>query len=95
MPGPRLRVVVYDEHDQVVRRFEQVQGRCIDEGHVSFFGGPKDRPARVLLPLVDIAPDGTQTVLVEDFRPDSLRALMEGAFRAWVERYGSQPGGAD
>jgi len=89
-PGPRLQVVIYDEQDQVVRRFEQVEGVCLDEGHVSFFGGPKDRPARSLMPLVDIAPDGTRTVLVEDFQPGSPRSVMEGAFRGWVERHGRQ-----
>lgn len=87
-PGPRLQVVIYDEADQIVRRFEQVRGACIDEGHVSFFESPQDRPARFLMPLVDIAPDGTQTVLVEDFQPESPRSVMENVFRAWVEKHG-------
>jgi hypothetical protein len=80
--------VVYDEEDRVVRRFEQDQGACLDEGYVSFFGGPKDRPARYVMPLVDIAPDGAQTVLVADFQPGSPRSVMESAFRSWVEQHG-------
>jgi hypothetical protein len=82
--------VVYDEQDRVVRRFEQVQGACLDEGHVSFFGGPRDRSAKFLMPLVDIAPDGTQTILVADFQPSGPRSVMENAFRAWVEQHGRQ-----
>jgi len=87
-PGPRLQVVIYDRQDNVVRRFEQVEGLLVDPGHVSFFGGPGDRPARSLMPLVDIAPDGTQKELVLDFQPGTPRHVMETAFRAWVEKYG-------
>lgn len=89
-PGPRLQAVVYDENDRVVRRFEQVQGECLDEGYVSFFGGHKDRPARYRMPLVDISPDGVQTVLAHDFQPHSPRSVIETAFRAWVEAHGRQ-----
>ena len=92
VPRRRLQVAIYDEADRIVRRFEQIQGACLDEGHVSFFGGPQDRPAKFRMPLVDIAPDGAQTVLVEDFQPGSPRSIMEGAFRAWVERHGVMTG---
>jgi hypothetical protein len=88
MPGPRVQAVVYGKDDQVVRRFEQVQGVCLDEGHVSFFGGPKDRPARYTLPVVDIAPDGTQTTLIADFQPGSSMSIFQEAFRAWVAKHG-------
>lgn len=87
-PGPRLKVVIYGKDGQVVRRLEQVQGECIDGGHVSFFGGPGDRSARYRLPVVDVAPDGTQTVLVQDFQPGAPRSVLESAFRGWVESHG-------
>lgn len=89
-PGPRVQVVVYDEQDQVIRRFEQAEGVCLDGGHVSFFGGPKDRPARYTLPLVDVAPDGVRTVLVADFQPNDPRSVMESTFKNWVEQHGRQ-----
>jgi len=86
-PGPRVQAVIYDDQDRVVRRFEQVEGTCLDEGYTDFWGSPKCRPARFTLPLVDIAPDGTQSVLVPDFQPGSSRAVLSGAFQAWVEKH--------
>lgn len=87
-PGPRVQAVIYGKDGQVVRRFEQIQGECLDEGYVSFFGGPKDRPARYRLPVVDVAPDGTQTTLLADFQPGSPMSLFQDAFRSWVEKHG-------
>lgn len=87
-PGPRLQVVIYDKEDKVVRRLEQVEGECLDQGHVSFFGGPRDRSARYRLPIVDIAPDGKQSVLIEDFQPTSPRSVLSDAVQRWVDSYG-------
>lgn len=87
-PGPRLQVVIYNDKDEVVRRFEQIEGACLDPGHVSFFGGPKDRPAHYTMPIVDIGSDGTQTVLVADFQPHMLRDVLSQALGKWVEAYG-------
>lgn len=87
-PGDRLRVVIYDKQGSVVRRLEQTRGRCIDEGYVDFFGGPSNRPARYEMPIVDIAPDGTETVLIPDFQPTSPRVLLDTVFSAWVAAHG-------
>jgi len=87
-PGPRVQAVIYGKDNTVVRRFEQIEGTCLDGGYVDFFGGPNNRPARYTLPLVDIAPDGTQTVLVPDFQPGTPRSVMSDAFRSWAEKNG-------
>jgi len=89
-PGPRLKAVIYDQGWNIVRRLEQVTGKCTDEGHVSFFGGPADRPAQFELPIVDISPDGVQTILVTDFQPNSPRWLLEAAFNTWALAYGAR-----
>ena len=86
-PGPRLEAVIY-AGDRVVRRFEQVQGDCLDEGYTDFFNSPRCRPSVHRLFLVDVAPDGTRHMLVSDFQPGSPRTLLETAFRSWVETYG-------
>lgn len=87
-PGPRVQAVIYDAEDRVIRRFEQIQGECIDEGYISFFGWPMDRPARYRLPLVDFAPDGTQTVLLPDFQAHMGREVFALVFAAWVGNFG-------
>src|SRR6266545_118006 len=89
VPGPRLQVVMYDHADQVVRRLEQVRGRCTDEGFVSFFAGdPRNRPAQFLHPIVDIAPDGTQTELISDFPPGTSMSVFHELLARWVATYG-------
>lgn len=90
MPGERVRVVIYDEHGSVVRRFEQIGGVVLDEGYVDFFGGPRDRPVRQRMPVVDIAPDGAQTVLIADFQPTTSREIFANAFRTWAETHGAR-----
>lgn len=87
-PGPRVQAVIYDKADNVVRRFEQIEGSCVDPGYVDFFGGPSNRSARYTLPVVDIAPDGSQTVLIPDFQPGASREVFATAFRAWAEQHG-------
>lgn len=88
IPGERLQIVIYDQDDNIVRRFEQVRGQCIDEGYVDFFGH-NNRPARYAnMPLVDIDPEGNQTVLVEDFRAGNDSQLYYTALAAWVKQYG-------
>lgn len=84
-PGDRLKIVIYDGEDNIVRRFEQVKGAMLDGGYVDFFGGPSNRPATYLRPLVDIAPDGTVTQLVSDCKSQNL---MLAILNDWAEQYG-------
>jgi len=88
VPGDRLRVVIYDQNDQIVRRFEQIQGTCIDDGYTDFFGSSRCRPAKYLMPLVDIAPDGTQTVLFWHVAPETSPHVISVTLQEWVERHG-------
>ncbi|HEX9370264.1 MAG TPA: hypothetical protein VF897_04630 [Roseiflexaceae bacterium] len=89
LPGERLRLVIYDHDDQVVRRLEQKRGRCIDEGWVSFFANdPRSRPARFLWPIVDIDAAGVETVLIADYRPDMGMEPYYRVLAEWVASYG-------
>lgn len=88
-PGDRVKVVIYDKDDRVVRRFEQVQGACLDEGYVDFFNSPKCRPAKYVMPLVDFAPDGAQTVLLADFQPGTPKSVFSDVFASWVAKHGA------
>ena len=89
LPGERLRLVIYDHDDQVVRRLEQKRGACVEEGWVSFFtNDPRNRPARFLWPLVDIAPDGAETVLMDDYRQEMGMEPYYRVLAAWVAAYG-------
>jgi len=87
VPGDRLRAVIYDRDDKIVRQFEQIRGACIDEGYVDFFNSPRCRPAQFTMPIVDIAPDGTQTVLIAHVPPEAPH-LIQPVFKEWVERHG-------
>ena len=87
-PGERVRVVIYDKNDNVVRRFEQLRGECVDPGYVDFWNSPRCRPAQYLRPLVDIAPDGKVTTLLGDFKPHMGRELFETIFVSWVKTHG-------
>lgn len=88
LPGDRLRLVIYDKQDNIVRRFEQVAGKCIDEGYVDFFNSPRCRSAQYLYPLVDIAPDGTQTELIGNFTPNMDQGIYLALLGEWAHRYG-------
>jgi hypothetical protein len=37
VPGERLQVCIVDQTGGIVRRFEQIEGRCLDPGYVDFF----------------------------------------------------------
>lgn len=87
MPGERLQIAIYDENHVIQRRLEQIEGRTIDPGYVDFFMGPNCRPAIVLRPLVDIAPDGTQTELHPNFTADCMPQWLP-LLAAWVKKHG-------
>jgi hypothetical protein len=45
VPGERLQVFIIDRAGRIVRRFDQIEGRCIDPGYVDFFLSHNRRPA--------------------------------------------------
>jgi len=88
VPGERLQIVIYDQHDNIVRRLEQITGACVDDGYVDFFNSPRCRPARCLHPIVDIAPDGAQTTLHPDFQDHMVATQWLPLLAAWVAQHG-------
>jgi hypothetical protein len=88
LPGDRLKLVIYDKDDNIVRRFEQVRGECIEDGYVDFAVDALNLPSRFLYPIVDIAPDGEQTVLKEDFSPRDDQDEYLKLLKVWAETYG-------
>ena len=89
IPGERLQVYVIDQTGNIVRRLEQIEGRCIDPGYVDFFLSHNCRPAVHERPIVDIDeigkiaavlyPDYTQSLGMEIY----LRLLTD-----WAHRWG-------
>ena len=64
--GPRLKIVMYNDKDEIVRRLEEIEGECIDPGYVDFFNSPACRPAKHQHYLIDIGPDGKLAILHDD-----------------------------
>lgn len=89
VPSERLQLGILDEKGTVVRRFEQIEGRCLDQGYVDFFLGPNCRPALYEMPLVDIAPDGTQAPLVRHYSQDMGSGLYLDTLGKWCIVHGS------
>lgn len=88
VPGERLQLGIIDADGNVVRRFEQIQGRCLDEGYVDFFLGPNCRPASYEMPIVDITPDGKATVLCTHYSQQMGPDLYLRLLAAWVAEHG-------
>jgi hypothetical protein len=87
--GQRLQLALLNEVGDVVRRFEQIEGRCLDPGYGDFFGGPNCRPAMHEMPLVDIAPSGAQMVLVRHYEQSMGMQLYLDALGRWCAEHGS------
>ena len=87
--GDRLQLGILDASGDVVRRFEQIEGRCLDPGYVDFFLGPNCRPSVHEMPLVDIAADGTQMILVRHYEQSMGMQPYLDALGAWCDKHGS------
>lgn len=90
VPGERLQLALLDETGKVVRRFEQIEGRCIDQGYVDFFLGPNCRPAQYEMPLVDIDPEGNATTLCAHYSSSMGQELYLALLGEWCRRYGRE-----
>jgi hypothetical protein len=93
MPGERLQIVIYNQADEVVRRFEQIRGACLVEGYATFFANdPRAQQAVFLWPLVDIDAAGVVTELHPDYGktqgPEPYRTILA----AWVAEWGIPDG---
>lgn len=89
VPGERLQIFILDAAGRTVRRFEQIQGRCIDPGYVDFFLSHNCRPAVHERPVVDIDENGNiATVLHPNYTQDMGMDLYLRLLTAWVEKWG-------
>ena len=89
IPGPRLIVLILDQHGQVVRRLEQIRGNCIDEGYVDFFLSHNCRPAAQEYPLVDIDTNGQIGELLHpNFTPGTSMDIYLSILEKWASRWG-------
>jgi hypothetical protein len=89
VPGPRLIVLILDQHGQVVRRLEQIRGNCLDEGYVDFFLSHNCRPAAHEYPLVDIDANGQIGELLHpNFTPGTSMDIYLSILEKWASRWG-------
>lgn len=89
IPGQRLQVWILDQAGNIVRRFEQSEGRCIDPGYVDFFESHNCRPALHELPIVDIDQDGQiVSVLCVHYTQGMGMEIYLNLLGDWVQRWG-------
>lgn len=89
IPGDRLRVGILDQDGNVVRRFEQIRGSCIDPGYVDFFMSHNCRPAAYEMPIVDIDANGA---IVKVLCPDYTQATGMELYLKLLEAWGTEHG---
>ena len=90
VPGERLQLALVDNTGTIARRFEQIEGRCLDQGWVDFFLSAKCRPAVYEMPLVDIAPDGSRAVLCPHYNQSMGPDLYLTLLGDWCRKYGNE-----
>jgi len=82
-------VLIVDGAGRVIRRFEQIEGRCIDAGYVDYFESHRCRPALHERPIVDIDEHGQ---IVAVLHPNYTEALGMDLYRRlladWAKRWG-------
>ena len=90
IPGDRLRIGILDNDGNVVRRFEQIRGACIDPGYVDFFMSHNCKPATHEMPIVDIGADGRIVkVLCPHYTQSMGMDLYLRLLEAWVTEHGN------
>lgn len=89
IPGQRLQVYILDQAGNILRRFEQIEGRCIDPGYVDFFESHSCRPAMHEMPVVDIDQDGKiVTVLSPHYTQSMGMEVYLKLLGDWVQKWG-------
>lgn len=91
-PGATVKVVILDGDDNVVRTLTERKTTCLDPGYVDFWGSPQCRPAIYVREVVDIAPDGSETVVgtYTDGTDGGRRwwKTPDWGFAAWCQEHG-------
>jgi hypothetical protein len=73
----------------IIRRFEQIEGRCIDPGYVDFFLSHNCRPAVHERPIVDIDENGQiVAVLCRNYTQEMGMDLYLRLLTDWANRWG-------
>lgn len=89
IPGERLEVAILDETGKIVRRFEQIRGKCTDEGYVDFFMSAGCRPASHEYPIVDIDENGKVAAIICQHYTQSMgMELYLKLLGEWVTKHG-------
>lgn len=88
MPGERLRVVIYDGDNNIVRRLEQVRGETIDPGYVDFFMSSRTRPSIVMYHIKDFDPEGNETTLFSSTSGSASHGWLKDNFSRWAQEHG-------
>lgn len=89
--GPRMKVVIYDREDNVVRRLEEVKGENLQPGYVSFFES-ECRPSIDMYYVVDIDPaTEQQTIMMQRTSQRSHYCTME-EWIAFVGKWAQEHG---
>jgi hypothetical protein len=88
VPGERLIIVIYDKDNTIVRRLEQVQGDCIDEGYVDFFNSFQCRPARFAYHMIDIDRVGHKQILATHYTSGEVILWLKENVPVWVDKHG-------
>lgn len=88
IPGERIRVVIYDEEDIIVRRLEQIEGCYIDDGYVDFFNTVNCRPSIHEFHFVDIDHNGKQTILSSHTIPSDAQTWLKQNISNWARKHG-------
>lgn len=91
VPGDRLQIFIIDKAGRIVRRFEQIEGRCIDAGYVDFFLSHNCRPAVHERPIVDIDGNGQiAAVLHPNYTQSMGMDLYLKLLTDWAQTWGSK-----
>ena len=88
-PGERLEVFILDEKGQIVRRFEQIRGKCTDPGYVDFFMSAGCRPSVHEYPIVDIDENGkVANIICQHYSQSMGMDLYLKLIGEWANKYG-------
>jgi hypothetical protein len=89
IPGERLQIYILDQDGKIIRRFEQIEGRCIDPGYVDFFLSHNCRPAVHERPIVDIDENGKiAAVLYPNYTQALGMDLYLRLLGEWAQKWG-------
>ena len=89
VPGERLEIAIIDETGKIVRRLEQIRGKCTDEGYVDFFMSAGCRPSVYEYPIVDIDENGkVANIICRHYAQSMGMDLYLKMLGEWVTKHG-------